>query len=66
MKFRKQAEIRVNPLDAPTRWNVVLDKGELERLKAAALAQDTTAGEIVRVLVRQYLKSLDKLTARKA
>lgn len=65
-KFRKQAEIRKQPLDNPQKWNVVFDKAELAKLKAAALSLDTTAGEIVRVLVSNYLKSLDKTASRKA
>ena len=59
-KFRKQAEIRKQPLDNPQKWNVVFDRAELARLKAAAISLDTTAGEIVRVLVRDYLKKMDR------
>ena len=65
-KFRKQAEIRVQPLDDPQRLSVILDRAYLARLKAAALAHDTTASEIVRVLVGDWLKKMDKPQTRKA
>ena len=65
-KFRKQAEIRTQPMDDPQRLNVVFDKAQLARLKAAALAHDTTASEIVRVLVGEWLKKMDKPANRKA
>lgn len=55
-KFRKQAEIRTQRLDDPQRLSVILDRAELANLKAAALANDTTASEIVRVLVGDWLK----------
>lgn len=65
-KFRKQAEIRTQPLDDPQRLSVILDRADLAKLKAAALAHDTTASEIVRVLVGDWLKKMDKSANRKA
>lgn len=65
-KFRKQAEIRTQPLDDPQRLSVILDRADLARLKSAALAHDTTASEIVRVLVGDWLKNMDKPANRKA
>jgi hypothetical protein len=58
-KFRKQAEIRLQPMEDPQRLNVVFDRVQLARLKAEALAHDTTASEIVRVLVGDWLKKVD-------
>lgn len=57
MKFKRQSEIRIQPLAEPVRFGTVLERSDLEDLKAAALSLDTTASEIIRVLVVDFLKS---------
>lgn len=56
MEFKKQAQIRVQPLASPARLGVVLERAALDALKIEALRRDTTASEIVRALIDDFLR----------
>ena len=55
MMIRQQSEIRIHPIDDPTKITVVLSRADLQRLKIAAVGLNTTVNEIVRVLVADWL-----------
>lgn len=55
MDVKKQSEIRMQPLADPVRFGIVLERADLEALKIAAIRMDTTASEIIRVLVADFL-----------
>jgi hypothetical protein len=56
MDVKKQSEIRMQPLEDPARFGVVLERADLEALKIAAIRMDTTASEIIRALVADFVK----------
>ena len=60
MEFKKQAQIRTQPLASPARLGVVLERATLEALKIEALRRDTTASEIVRALIDDFLRRSEK------
>ena len=59
MEFTARSRINHSPIDNPCKFQVVLSEKDLKALKKAALDYDTTVSEIIRVLVSEYLKSLD-------
>lgn len=59
MQFKRQSEIRTNKLQDPAKTHIVLERSTLNRLKAAALYEDTTVNEILRCLAEDYLDKRD-------
>lgn len=56
MDVKKQSEIRMQPLNDPARFGIVLERSDLEALKIAAIRMDTTASEIIRALVADFIR----------
>ena len=61
LDVKKQSEIRQNPIEDPHRIGVILDGETAKKLKMRALEMDTTAAEIIRALVTQYLQGKDNV-----
>lgn len=62
MNFTPKSKITHNPIENPCRVHVILAEKDLERLKLEAFTNKTTVSEMIRVLVAEYLKSLDDKT----
>jgi hypothetical protein len=59
MEFKPRSKINHSPIENPCKFQVVLSEKNLSALRKAAFDNDTTVSEIVRVLISEYLKSLD-------
>lgn len=59
MEFTSRSKINHTPIDKPIKFQIILPQSDLERLRSNAAKNSTTVSEIVRVLVSEYLKSLD-------
>ena len=55
MRIKQQSEIRMHPIDDPTKITVVLSRADLQRLKMAAAELNTTVNEIMRALASDWL-----------
>lgn len=56
--IRQQSEIRMQPIDDPTKITVVLSRHDLQRLKLAAVELNTTVNEIMRAVAADWLDGL--------
>lgn len=54
-RFKSQSEIRQAPLQNAAKMTVIMEKDDVMALKKAAIDEDTTVNEILRVLVSEYL-----------
>lgn len=59
MEFAPRSKINHSPIENPCKFQIVLPEKDLSALKKAAFDNNTTVSEIIRVLVSEYLKSLD-------
>ena len=57
--IRQQPEIRMHPIDDPTKITVVLSRADLQRLKMAAVELNTTVNEIMRAVAADWLDGLE-------
>jgi hypothetical protein len=60
MEFTPKSKLTHTPIEKPCRTQVVLPESDLNKLKINAFLHKTTVSEIIRVLVSEYLKSLDE------
>ena len=55
--MRTQAEMRQTPMIEPRRTVVIMEQSDFDRLTIAAKKENTTASEIVRTVVREWLNT---------
>lgn len=60
MEFTPRSKINHSPIENPCKFQVVLSEKDLKALRKAALDHDTTVSEIIRVLVSEFLKSMEQ------
>lgn len=60
MKKAFKTRKEITGIDSPTRFNLVIESGSVDYLKRYALDNQTTAGEIIRSLVRDFVTKQKK------
>lgn len=59
IEFTPKSKLTHTPIENPKRINLFLPESDFVKLRNQSILYNTTVSEIIRVLVSEYLKTLD-------